>query len=104
MSLNLGTKSAYVSNSSGLNFEYDQGGIWYDDSTLRSEFDYSENISAGYAELNGKKNKFTYKAGLRYEWTVSQGLSLISNEQIFDRNYQNIFPNLILVINLFQFL
>lgn len=91
--LNMGAKNSYVTNESGINFEYEAGDVWYPDTDLNNQFDFYENILAGYAELSGRLNKFSYNTGLRYEWTTTKGNSLIAGTGIVNRDYQNLFPN-----------
>lgn len=91
--LNLGAKNSYVTNESGVNFEYQLNDSWFTDVDLRNEFDFYENILAGYGELSGRLGKFSYNTGLRYEYTTTKGNSLISGTGVVDREYQNFFPN-----------
>jgi outer membrane receptor protein involved in Fe transport len=91
--LSLGVKNGYVTNGSGVNFQYYQNSQWVTDSSLYNEFDYTENILAGYSELAGQIKKFSYQLGVRYEWTTTKGNSLLSGQGVVDRNYHNLFPN-----------
>ena len=61
-----------------------------------NDFEYSEQINAGFINLSGKFKKFNYQFGLRAEQTVSEGLLQYYNNQpdsLVDRNYLNWFPS-----------
>ena len=92
--LNLGAKNSYVTNESGISFEYQLNDSWFTDVDLRNQFDFYENILAGYGELSGRIKKFSYNTGVRYEYTTTKGNSLISGTGVVDREYQNFFPNI----------
>ena len=91
--LNFGAKNSYVTNESAINFEYQLNDSWFTDVDLRNQFDFYENILAGYGELSGKLNKLSYNTGVRYEWTTTKGNSFISGTGVVNREYQNFFPN-----------
>ena len=92
--LNLGAKNSYVTNESAINFEYEENDSWFTDVDLKNQFDFYENILAGYGELSGRLKKFSYNAGLRFESTTTKGNSLIAGTGIVDRDYSNLFPNI----------
>lgn len=92
--MDLGVKNSYVSNRSGIELKYDDmNGNWITDSSRYNQFDYTENVSAGYGEISGKLKKFSYNVGLRYEWTKAYGNSFKSGAGIIDRRYGYLFPN-----------
>ncbi|MDX2361941.1 MAG: outer membrane beta-barrel family protein [Crocinitomicaceae bacterium] len=93
LKLDLGVKDSYVTNSSRVNFEQQVSDTWIVDSTLYNEFEYKENILAGYAEVSGRIKKFSYLGGVRYEWTTNSGNSFLAGPGAFNRDYHNIFPN-----------
>ena len=67
------------------------------DSTKSNDFNYTENVTAAYANLNMKLNDaITLNAGLRVENTDSRGILIsdidIDNKDV-PRNYTDYFPN-----------
>jgi outer membrane receptor protein involved in Fe transport len=59
---------------------------------LQNVFNYQENISAAYAILGSKVNKFSYQFGLRAELTDIQ-TELERTKEKNPRNYANLFPS-----------
>jgi outer membrane receptor protein involved in Fe transport len=59
---------------------------------LQNVFNYQENISAAYAILGSKVNKFSYQFGLRAELTDIQ-TELERTREKNPRNYANLFPS-----------
>jgi hypothetical protein len=64
------------------------------DSGKSNHFIYHENISAAYLNYNKDWKAWSLQAGLRYEHTRAKGDQL-TNGQNFDRNYGQLFPNII---------
>ena len=59
---------------------------------MRSDrFKYTENTAAGYTSISGSINKWTFKGGLRAEYTTTEGVSL-SLDSINTNNYIRLFP------------
>ncbi|MEX1192787.1 MAG: outer membrane beta-barrel family protein, partial [Brumimicrobium sp.] len=98
--LDFGIKNSHVTNESEIDFLSRNNGVWETDSSLFNQFDYKENIAASYAEISGRLNKFSYNIGFRYEWTVADGNSFVGGNNVIDRNYMNIFPNVQLTYDL----
>lgn len=71
-------------------FDRDQAGI---DPTAFAEFDYDESIFAGYAGYDTKWDKWSFKVGLRGEYTHTIG-SLDVNNTIKKNDYFKAFPSL----------
>lgn len=65
------------------------------DSSKSNHFVYHENISAAYLNFNKDWTKWTLQAGLRYEHTHAKGDQKSGGGQSFDRNYGQLFPNLV---------
>ncbi len=90
-----GIKNAYVTNNSLLTFEGENpDGSYFSLPEFSNGFEYAENILAAYSQINwqGKSLKFT--AGLRGEWTQTEGISANADEeQKYNRNYFNLFPS-----------
>jgi outer membrane receptor protein involved in Fe transport len=59
---------------------------------LQNKFVYTENISAAYAIIGNKMNKFSYQIGIRGELTDIQ-TELIQTKEKNPRNYANLFPS-----------
>lgn len=55
-------------------------------------FYYDENIHAAYGILANKKNRLSYQAGLRAEWTDVK-TTLEKTDEVNPRNYVNLFPS-----------
>lgn len=91
--ISTGVKFSSVSNQSGVDFKNQSDDTWVTDSSLYNQFDYQENILAGFVEWKGKRQKLHYSAGLRYEGTDIQGNSFVSGTGVVDRTYHNLFPN-----------
>ncbi|WP_165748860.1 outer membrane beta-barrel family protein [Cellulophaga sp. Z1A5H] len=62
---------------------------------VADNFDYDENIFAGYISTSKEWDAFTVKGGLRGEYTNSKGNSLVL-AQINSNSYFNLFPTLFL--------
>ena len=71
----------------------------YDPSTS-SEYEYKNTILAGYGEYTGKWNKFSMKAGVRYEYTWQDVDYKLGNGEDFKTNYGNLVPSANLQYNL----
>ncbi len=56
-------------------------------------FNYQENIIAGYTNYAYKNDKYSISAGLRLEQTFAKG-DTSTNNYLIDRNYYSLFPNL----------
>ncbi len=66
---------------------------WELDHTLSNEFQYDENILAGYINSSRQLGTLTVKGGLRLERTQSTGFSR-TLDQTVERAYTNVFPSL----------
>ncbi len=64
---------------------------WIDQTT--NKFNYDEQVHALYFLLRGKKDKWSYNAGLRAENTIASGATDFNNLR-FSKDYLNFFPNL----------
>lgn len=59
---------------------------------LDNIFLYDENIHAAYGIFGNKKNKISYQAGLRAEWTDVR-TTLLETSEVNPRDYINLFPS-----------
>lgn len=69
------------------------------DPSTSSEYEYKNTILAGYGEYTGKWNKFSMKAGVRYEYTWQDVDYKLGNGQDFKTSYGNFVPTASLQYN-----
>ncbi|AMM52725.1 hypothetical protein TH61_03710 [Rufibacter sp. DG15C] len=90
--LEAGVKASLVKADNDLQFfDRSEGRNTYL-TKMSNHFLYSENINAGYVNLNKKWTKLSLQLGLRLENTLAEGKQLITNDN-FDRNYTQLFPS-----------
>ena len=65
---------------------------WKTDSGKTNHFIYKENVYASYINASKNYGKFTIQAGLRFEATRANGISITINK-ITESNYNNLFPS-----------
>ncbi|MVM41245.1 TonB-dependent receptor [Spirosoma sp. HMF3257] len=92
-----GLKSSYVTADNNTLYDtlQQENRQWLPDASRSNQFQYTENINAGYVNYAGKFGKLKVQAGLRAEHTHSIGNSITLNQTV-DRNYLNLFPTLFL--------
>ncbi len=91
--LDIGVLSTYFKTSNNVAFYNDVNNVSIPDSTKSNQFDFSENIFAGYLNYSQKINeKINFQAGVRAEETQDNGLQHI-HDTSFTRNYLNLFPS-----------
>lgn len=84
------------------NFDFDQQ-IYVQNFALTNQFDYGQDVLAGYASVNVKVNKnYGFVIGARYEHTDIDG-SFLSDLAPFKNGYDNILPSVIINRNLKNF-
>ena len=95
--LEMGLKSSYVHADNNTIYDtlQQENRQWLPDASRSNQFNYKENINAGYLNYAGKVGKLKVQAGLRAEHTHSIGTSVTLNQTV-DRNYLNLFPTLFL--------
>lgn len=96
--LEIGLKSSFVNadNNSAFDTLQQETRQWLFDASRSNQFNYEENINAGYVNYAGKLGrKLKVQAGLRAEHTHSVGTSVTLSQRV-DRNYLNLFPTLFL--------
>jgi len=92
--LESGVKVSYIINESKINLENkNSSGEWIADTAIENGNKYAETIIAGYSQLRYSKGKVNMRAGLRGEYTKSDGFSKITNARLVGREYFNIFPS-----------
>ncbi len=69
---------------------------WVVDESRSNHFVYRENIQAAYASIEGKYQKISLQAGLRYEhtgYTANQFGNSLQKDSTVSRNYGSFFPS-----------
>lgn len=91
LKLDLGAKANY--HFADNNFTYDdyKEGKWIRNTIQTNHFQYKESIQAGYLIGAYKNKKWSFQAGFRGEYTISEGHSL-TLEQNTKREYFKLFP------------
>lgn len=79
-------------------FDYETGDYVFD-SNLSNDFDYAQSVNALYSTFTGQLNKFSFQAGLRYEYTDIDGKLINTGEEI-NRGHGNFFPTLSWMYNI----
>ncbi|RKO73599.1 TonB-dependent receptor [Sphingobacterium puteale] len=95
--LEMGGKYSNVKSDNDLLFEMLQkdslqNSSWINDTTRTNHFVYKEQIVAGYLDYNTSIGKWSLKAGVRGEYTMSDGNSLTKSKRV-KRDYFQLFPN-----------
>jgi len=88
----LGAKYYGISNNSNMLFQELIGSNWISDTSLTTGFNFAEGVGALYAQTVYKKKKFNMRLGLRGERTQTAGTSSLTNENVIDTAYMNLFP------------
>ena len=95
-SLELGAKLAHTVNRGKIDFftKAIEEEVYQKLPEFSNDFEYSEMITAFYAQLKGSLGKnVNYGVGARAEHTLAEGVSRIINQTVIDTSYFNIFPN-----------
>jgi len=94
LKLELGAKASYVKSDNDLRFFNTADNVKTLDNTRSNHFIYEENILAAYTSLSASlSDKWSIQAGLRAEYTDSEGMSVTKNQQN-NRDYLDFFPTL----------
>jgi len=97
--LEAGAKYSRVASDNSIKFEYLKLEEWNNFTNRTNNFDYVEQITAGYIDYAQQLKKWGYKIGLRLEQTNSDGVSVTINKQV-NRDYLDYFPSASLSYNL----
>lgn len=92
-SFETGIKYSYVKTTNDIRFSNNLGGAFHADTIRSSDFNYAEQIGAGYVNLRTRLLGFDAQLGLRAENTRYRGASVLANKSI-ERNYFRVFPSL----------
>ncbi len=79
--------------------EQEESGLWEPLPNFSNNFEYDENIYAGYLILSNKTGKWSYQGGVRVESTDIT-THLIQTAEKNDKNYVNFFPSAFLTYTL----
>ncbi|WP_270088911.1 TonB-dependent receptor domain-containing protein [Sphingobacterium sp. SYP-B4668] len=96
--IEVGAKYSNVTSDNNFLFEERVNDAWEIDEGRTNHFIYEEQISAGYIDYTGELGKWGLKAGLRAEYTVSDGNSITQQNRI-KRDYLDLFPSTTLTYN-----
>lgn len=92
-----GLKTSIVNTTNVAGYTNLTDGSWAPDYDKSNNFDYKENILAGYLNYNRQIKKFGIQAGLRYEHTSYEGFQFGNPQRAdssFKRSYGSLFPTL----------
>ena len=91
LSLSFGGKLSFIDNHSDNHFYHETQGMLSEDPAVSNAFAYSEKVQALYANSAATFGKWSLQAGLRAEFTQTEGYSQSLN-QINRNHYFNLFP------------
>ncbi len=94
-----GLKYSNVQSDNALDFSELINNNWVNDAKRSNTFNYVEQIAAGYLDYAKDINKWAIKAGLRAEYTVSDGHSITESKRV-KRDYLDLFPSAALSYNM----
>ena len=92
LKIETGWKSSWVETDNNLQFDTLANNNWVSDAGRTNHFIYTENINAGYLNVNKQFKNTTIQVGLRAEHTKSEGNS-VTNQSIVEQNYIKFFPS-----------
>ena len=88
-----GVKFSDVKTDNNLAAQRNTPAGYVNDATLTNHFIYTEKIDAGYINFSQSWKNTSVQAGLRAEYTKSNG-DLVTTNNVVDRSYLNLFPSL----------
>ncbi|MHC8948582.1 TonB-dependent receptor domain-containing protein [Sphingobacterium hungaricum] len=97
--LETGLKYSNVKSDNDISFENFISDSWVNDVNRTNHFVYTEEIAAAYLDYAGTFGKWGIKAGLRGEYTMSDGNSITQANRVA-REYFDLFPSASLSYNL----
>ncbi len=86
-----GLKTSLVNSDNNLRYDTLKNSQWINDAGSSNHFRYKEQIHAGYLSINKEFGKFSLQAGLRGEFTQSNGHQ-ITSDSLVKRSYFQLFP------------
>ncbi|MGV3763502.1 TonB-dependent receptor domain-containing protein [Parapedobacter sp.] len=97
--LEAGVKYSNVASDNDMRFENQVGGVWQNAENRTNHFVYEEQVAAAYVNYHTQLGKWGFQAGLRSEYTVSDGNSITLANRI-KRDYIDVFPSVFVNYNL----
>ncbi|SDH13997.1 outer membrane beta-barrel family protein [Mucilaginibacter gossypii] len=101
--LEAGLKASYTQTGNVANYFNVINNMTIPDYNRTNNFDYRENINAGYININKDFKRLSIQAGIRVENTISSGSQLgnaMKADSSFKRNYINVFPTIFMLYKL----
>lgn len=95
LKLETGLKSGYVNTDNDFKYEEVNSNIVNNDPSRSNQFIYKEKINAAYINLGKQWDKWSVQAGLRAEYTQSNG-NLVTDNKISEKDYLSLFPTMFL--------
>ena len=93
--LGAGLKTSFVDTDNEFQFFNTVNGNTVLNTNRSSDFAYTENVNAAYANYDWKKEKWSYNLGLRTEVSITEGqLKQIGQDSIVSLDYVDFFPSL----------
>ena len=86
-----GVKFGQSKTDNDLKYDLFTSNNWQPDPARSNRFAYTEQVSAAYININQRLGKFSLQAGLRGEYTYSEGDQKTTGE-VNDTSYFNLFP------------
>jgi len=97
--LAIGWKGSDVPTENNLRYDTLQNGNYIYDASTSNHFVYKEQIQAAYLNFNTTLGTYAIQAGLRSEYTATEGHQVTTDER-FKRDYIGFFPSLIVTKDL----
>jgi outer membrane receptor protein involved in Fe transport len=91
--LDVGAKTQMFRFSSSNTPTVDSGNGVFTDYSLLNDFDYTQQTHAGYGNFSAQAGKWRYQAGLRYEYFVYDGTSMLLAGKNIVNTFSNFFPS-----------
>ena len=91
-----GLKTASTKTDNLAEYFFNDGMNWYDDLSRSNHFLYDEQIHSAYSSLSADHPRWSWQAGLRYEYTgykANQLGNALVKDSSFNRNYGSLFPS-----------
>lgn len=93
LKLEVGYKGSWIQMDNDLRYDTLQNTAYVIDATTSNHYSYNEAIQAAYGNLHFQVNKWKIQAGLRTEYTQTNGTQHTIKER-FTKDYFNFFPSL----------
>jgi len=94
-----GLKYSNVASDNDMRFENQVSGNWQNDAGRTNHFLYEEQVAAAYVNYSTQLGKWGIQAGMRSEYTVSDGNSITMANRI-QRDYVDFFPSVFINYNI----